>query len=148
MSKTFLPAGLVALFLAVAPARPADKDAGNDALNLAGEYAVVAGEKFGQKEPEDRIKGTKVRFTADRIVVTDKQKETYVATYKVDRSKKPHTITMTGADPSSQGMVAKGLIEKDGDTVRLVYALPGGEMPKDFTTKDKQLLFVLKATNK
>ena len=39
---------------------------------------------------------------------------------------------------------AKGLIEKEDDTVRIIYALPGGDLPTEFRTKDKQLLFVMK----
>ena len=40
--------------------------------------------------------------------------------------------------------IARGLIQKDGDTVRLIYALPTGEVPAGFKTKEKQLLFVMK----
>ena len=44
--------------------------------------------------------------------------------------------------------MAKGLIEKKGDTVKLIYALPGGETPTEFKTKEKQLMFVLKNERK
>src|SRR5436305_2174801 len=102
---------------------------------LVGTYAIVAGEKGGRPEADERIKGTTVRITADRIVVTDSNtKETFAATYKVDTGKKPWAITMTSTLPPSKGETARGLIERNGDTVRLIYALPGGEAPTRFKT--------------
>ena len=49
--------------------------------------------------------------------------------------------------PPGEGEVARGLIEKDGETVRLIYALPGGMAPTSFETKAQQLMFVLKNIN-
>jgi hypothetical protein len=43
--------------------------------------------------------------------------------------------------------VAQGLIEKNGDMVKLIYAVPGGTAPDDFTTEDKQLMFVMKKSS-
>jgi uncharacterized protein (TIGR03067 family) len=138
--------GLATLLVAVAQARTDDKKEGD--TKLEGTYTIVSGEKEGKPEPEERIKGTMVRFTADTITVTDKEKkETYVAGYKLDTSRKPWVITMTSQSPV-KGEVAKGLIEKDGDTVKLIYAEPGGEAPTDFKTKNKQLMFVMKAATK
>jgi hypothetical protein len=45
----------------------------------------------------------------------------------------------------TKGEKARGLIEKRGNTVKLIYALPGGDMPTSFEkTIDKQMMFVLK----
>ena len=41
-----------------------------------------------------------------------------------------------------------GLVKKEGDTVTLIYALPGGRPPTDFMTTEKQQMFVLKAMGK
>jgi len=115
---------------------------------LAGGYTIVSGEKFGLKEPEDRIKGSTVRFTDDRVVVTDKdKKEVYGASYTLEPGDKACRIVMTSKLADKEGEVAHGLIEKNGDTVRLIYALPGGEEPTEFKTKDKQLMFELKNLN-
>jgi uncharacterized protein (TIGR03067 family) len=115
-------------------------------MSLAGDYTIVAGEREGQKEPPEHIQGTAVSFTADTVTVTDKdKKETYVATYKIDAAKQPAVITMTEKTGPTKGENARGLIEKNGNMVKLIYALPGGDMPTGFAkTKDKQLMFVLK----
>ena len=54
---------------------------------------------------------------------------------------------MTSTAPKA-GEKAAGVIEVDGDVVKLAYNLPGGEAPTDFKTGEKQHLFVLKKTAK
>ena len=54
---------------------------------------------------------------------------------------------MTSQVEGSSGEIARGLIQQDKDddnVVRLVYALPTGETPTEFKTKEKQLMFVMK----
>jgi uncharacterized protein (TIGR03067 family) len=119
----------------------------NGHMKLNGDYMIVAGEREGQKEAPERIQGDWVRFTGDTITVMDKdKKETYSATYTIDSSKKPCVITMTETKGPNKGEKARGLIEKRGNTIKLIYALPGGEAPTGFDgTKAKQLMFVLKS---
>jgi uncharacterized protein (TIGR03067 family) len=126
--------------------KPADK--ATTAESLEGRYVITAGEKEGAKEPEERIKGTTVTITKDKMIVADKEKkEIYQATYKLDLTTNPCQITMTSQAQDSAGEVARGLIQRDKDdvsVVRLVYALPTGEVPREFKTKEKQLMFVMK----
>jgi uncharacterized protein (TIGR03067 family) len=113
--------------------------------SLVGRYVIVSGEKEGVKEPDDRVKGTTVTFTKDSVVVADKdKKEIYSATYKLNATTNPCDITMTSRVDKSAGEIARGLIQKEGDKVQLIYALPTGEIPTEFKTKEKQLMFVMK----
>lgn len=101
----------------------------------------------GPRNPQNGIKGTTVTITKDSIVVADKEKkEIYTSFYKLDSTTNPCSITMTSRVESSAGEIARGLIQKDGNTVRLIYALPTGEIPAGFKTKEKQLMFVMKKT--
>ncbi len=129
-----------------ATTKPADKKTTAD--SLVGRYTITSGEKEGNKEPEERIKGTTVTFTKDTIKVADKdKKEVYSATYKLDTTTTPAQITMTSQVEGDSGEIARGLIQQDKDddnVVRLIYALPTGEVPKEFKTKEKQLMFVMK----
>jgi uncharacterized protein (TIGR03067 family) len=112
---------------------------------LVGRYHIISGEKDGLEEPQERIKGTTVTWAKESVVVADKEtKEIYSASYKLDTTSNPATITMTSRVKGSSGDVVQGLIQKEGNTVRLVYALPTGETPTGFKTKDKQLMFVMK----
>lgn len=131
--------GLVALSV-TAQDRPGEKPG---APKLEGTYTIVSGEEGGEPIPEPRIKGSVVKFTADKITGTDKdRKEFFAATYKLDTSKTPHRIMMKSSTPKESETT--GLIEKKAETVRIIYALPGGEEPTEFKTKEKQQMFVLK----
>jgi uncharacterized protein (TIGR03067 family) len=143
MLRTMIGLSAMTLMIVAAPASRADDLKPAD---LAGGYEIVSGEKFGVPEPEERIKGSTVRFTEDRVVVMDKEeKEVYGATYKLTPGEHGAAkIVMTSKLADMPDEVALGLVEKEGDKVKLIYAIPGGEAPRDFKTKDKQLLFVLK----
>ncbi len=151
MRSATIVLGLVALVMAGARAPAQDKKAdpkGGPSV-LVGAYSIVKGENSGRPEPDDRVKGTIVRFSEDRVVVVDKQsKEIYGASYTLDTSRTPWRITLTSKLSPAEGQVAKGLIEKDGDNVRLIYSLPGGQEPTSFKTKDKQLMFEMKPMRK
>lgn len=142
--------GLIALLGSAAVAQDArSKPAGADKActceDLVGRYRIVSGEREGLKEPEERIQDTVVTFTEDKVVVVDKdRKERYSASYTLDSSKNPATILMTSRVEGSAGEIARGLIKKDGDTLHLIYALPTGEIPAGFKTREKQLMFVMK----
>jgi len=144
-------AGLLVLPSALADDK-AKRNASDAPADLIGAYTIVSGEKYGITEPAERIAGTTVRFAEDAIIVLDKEKkEVYAQTYKIDTASTPWKITMKSKITPYKGaddMEAKGLIQKDGDTVKLIYAIPGGEMPTEFKTKDKQLMFVLKNERK
>jgi uncharacterized protein (TIGR03067 family) len=149
--KIALALGTVALLTSMSAIGQTESDKGSKAdktctpETLAGGYVIVSGEKEGNKEPEERIQGTSVTFTKDSIVVVDKEKkEVFSAFYKIKTTTNPCDITMTSRVDSSAGEIARGLIQKEGDTVRLIYALPTGEIPTEFKTKQKQLMFVMK----
>ncbi len=158
MTRTLLTLGLASLLVIGSSAFSQDEKAKvnkSDApADLIGGYTIVSGEKYGEVEPAERIEGTTVRFAEDAIVVLDKdKKEVYAQTYKVDASKTPWTITMKSkitpyTAKTDEEPVARGLIQKDGDTVKLIYAVPGGPMPTEFKTKDKQIMFVMKNERK
>jgi uncharacterized protein (TIGR03067 family) len=144
---------LVALLTSFAVAQQTDSttkkaDKQTTPKSLAGRYTITSGEKEGTKEPEERIKGTTVTFTEETVIVADKdKKEIYSASYTLDTTLTPPQITMTSRVDGSAGEIARGLIQQDKDdnnVVRLVYALPTGEVPTEFKTKEKQLMFVMK----
>jgi len=121
----------------------------SDDSGLVGHYEIVSGEDAGKAVPEEHIKGSTVRITADTIVVVDKDdKEAYVAKYALDTASKPYKITMTetGGPRGRKGEKAVGIIQAEGDTARLAYAYEGGIVPTEFKTRSggKQLMFVLK----
>jgi len=152
MSSITITLGLLSALLVAAQAvgeKPEQAGSKLKASELVGGYTIISGERFGLKEPEERIKGSTVRFSDDRVVVTDKdKKEVYGAAYELEPGEGATRIKMTSKLGSQEGEVARGLIEKKGDEIRLIYALPGGQEPTEFKTKEKQLMFVMKNVNK
>lgn len=147
LAMLFLTAGMMAAPVhAENPkvVRKADMD------KLAGTYRIISGERNGAKLTEDRLHAVSVRIAAGTITTLDKmEKEIYVATYTLDTKAKPWRILMTAtvSPGNSKGTKAEGLIERNGDTVKLIYALPGGTVPNSFKTSDKQQMFVMKRAN-
>jgi uncharacterized protein (TIGR03067 family) len=118
-----------------------------DAKSLEGKYTITKGEHNGKALPPDHFKGSVVTFTRSKIYGTDKNtKEFFSADYTLDTSSTPATIKMKGTAPKKED--STGIIEMSGDTVRLCYALPGGETPKKFEAMLNQNSFTLKRIGK
>lgn len=149
ISTLLFASAVAAMTLVNTPGAADDKkvDEKKATVSLEGGYTIVSGESDGKAIPEAEIKGSVVRFTGDKIVGTDKdKKEFFASSYTLDTTKNPWVINMKSTQPKEA--TATGLIKKDGDTITIIYALPGGEAPKEFKTKEKQNLFVLKNMNK
>ncbi len=147
MSKLFLGTALIGAALAAGVAAADDKAGTAGSLKLDGGYTLVSGEKDGKAIPEERIKGSIVKFAGSTITGTDKdKKEFFASTYTLDASKSPAVIKMKSTSPKEAEAV--GLVKKEGDTVTIIYALPGSPAPTEFNTKEGQHLFVLKNLNK
>ena len=145
-------AGLLTCMVMFTQVRAEDTKKGGDFEKLHGMYEIVSGERNGSKITADRLKEVGVRIASNAITTVDKdKKEVYVATYEVDTSKKPWRIRMKATvvpKGGEKGTPAEGLISSEGETVKLIYALPGGKAPTEFKTGDKQQMFVLKKVKK
>jgi uncharacterized protein (TIGR03067 family) len=143
LSSSILIMAFCVLVQPTIPVHPVDETAG-----LTGMYLMVSIEKNGEKLPERHVQGQMVRITQDRIIATDKEsKQTFAASYRVNASNTPWNITMKSIAPQT-GLEARGLIKREGDMVWLIYHHPGGEVPTEFKTKQKQLMIVLRKLDK
>lgn len=151
LCATLIAAGLSSS-LASAESKPVPKSA---EPGLLGTYRIVSGERNGKPIPPERLHVVSVRISEQTITTLDKgEKEVYVATYTLKKDQKPWRISMTATvtPDKSKGMKSDGLIELDGDTVKLIYALPGGKAPaagdrrapSSFKTGENQQMFVMK----
>jgi uncharacterized protein (TIGR03067 family) len=120
------------------------------AAMLAGTYRIVSAQKGDEKTPPDKLEGNIVTFTENTIVALDAdEKQTYAAKFTLDTSKSPTVISMVSTIPEHKGASANGLIHRDGETVKLIYALPDeGEMPSEFKAGKGQRLLILKKFEK
>jgi uncharacterized protein (TIGR03067 family) len=119
-----------------------------DPAKLAGKWKFTEGTKAGTKVNETGLAG---EVTIDKDKITIKGGDmTHVMEYKLDTTKTPVEITMEGKEGPAMGTKADGIIELDGDTLKLAYTtnIPGfdGKKPTKFesTADNKAFYFVLK----
>lgn len=122
---------------------------------LEGGYTVVSAERDGKAIPEADLKGLIVRFTRHDMLGTGKNlKNLYGASYTLDTTKTPWKIDMKTTPPEKpfltkevlkEPVTATGLVKKEGGVITLIYTLPGGEVPTEFKTKEKQQMLVMKS---
>lgn len=133
-----------ALMLAITPFAVGQEKSEKQAAELVGKYRIVAGQVGAKKIPADQLKDNQVTITNKTISVFDKdQKELYVASYLLDATKKPWVLHMTSSVAPKQDVKSEGLISREGQTLKLIYALPNGKAPDDFQPEEHQQLFVL-----
>src|SRR4051794_12176097 len=101
----------LSLSIRTAKADSASKD------KLKGTWSVVSAERNGEKAPDEKIKNVKVIFRAERVLVTDGNRDDQ-AEYKLDTSKKPNAIDFM---PVKEKKVVLGIYEVDGDTLKVCY---------------------------
>jgi uncharacterized protein (TIGR03067 family) len=141
--STFVRAALVAVLCLNVHALV--KSADPEKPKLEGQHQIVSGERDGQPILEATLKGCTFRFTGDKVVGANKDgTEFLVADYTLDSTKTPCTIVIKPTAGSEKGKELSGLIERKGDTIRLIYAANGAEKPTEFKTKANQAMYTLK----
>ena len=131
--------------MAVAAGRGDDKpDA--DIKAVQGEWTIEKVQEGGKWKVDDGAKpGTPVTISDKKIVVRD-ENNSWEVLYKLDPAAKPKAIEITRTVGEFSGKASKGLYKLDGDTLTVVYGLPGADAPTEFTTKEgsRQIMVVLK----
>lgn len=115
-------------------------------MNLVGTYELTSGERDGRVLPPERVQHTTVTFTDSDVTVANRDRgDIYKAKYVIVPGTDPCHITMTATAAPDSGDVVEGLIDRNQNTVRLIYALPGKGKPTGFKTGPGELLFIMAA---
>jgi uncharacterized protein (TIGR03067 family) len=135
-------------FVALLIALPALADEKDSKSKLDGTYTVVSGHRDGKELPKADFEKSVVTFEQNKIFGHDRnKKEFFGAVFTIDTSSKPWKISMVSTGPK-KGEKADGIIDVEGDNIRLAYALPGGKTPTTFTAGANQQSFTLKRVPK
>jgi uncharacterized protein (TIGR03067 family) len=127
------PSVLIGLALAVGA--PAPKETPKETPKLEGEWVVEKFEGPKEDQPPGSITMT---ITADRILIKEaKRDKPEEAGYIADLKKKPATIDIRPGRPGGAGappkeMVVQGILEINGDTLKLCFTRDGAERPTEF----------------
>ncbi|MBY0525206.1 MAG: TIGR03067 domain-containing protein [Gemmataceae bacterium] len=131
MRKRCLLVALTTLLLAAQA--PKDDAETKEREALKGLWRVTAFEINGKEIGEEKIKRFEVVF--DRKTVTIKANtQERESTYTLDLSKRPRTIDLVSKDNKT----TLGIIEREGDRMKLCLALEGAKKrPTEFASKER-----------
>jgi len=132
MNWRFLPTALLALASLAFTTTTLRAD---DIKAMEGTWRAATAEAGGKPVDSEDLKKLVVTITDDHYTVQTKD-GTEAGTLKVDETQKPRTMDATRTEGFEAGKVIKAVYEITGDTLRVCYALDGGERPTELATKD------------
>lgn len=130
--------GLALTMISVAQAR----DDKTDSQALQGSWAVASAEMAGNAFPEQLIKTMSLTMKEGRYTVMVGQAKDE-GTAKINSSKSPKTMEITGTDGPNKGKTLLAIYKIDGDSLTICYDLSGKEYPSEFKTKPDTRLFLV-----
>jgi uncharacterized protein (TIGR03067 family) len=113
-----------------------------DSKGLNGTWAPQSGEFGGNKFPDEILKTIKLEIK-DGTYAVMAGKEVDKGTAKIDASKKPKEMDITGTDGPNKGKTFPAIYELDGDTLKVCYDLSGKERPKALKTESGTMTFLV-----
>jgi len=127
--------------LFVCAAALAQQPAGDVKL-LEGKWMVVSAELSGEALPKEATKSMLLTLTGEKYQFTD-GKSNDQGTVKIDATKKPKEMDITGAEGPNKGKTFLAIYDIQGDTFRVCYDLTGKGRPSEFATKKGAALFLV-----
>lgn len=135
--KTLYLAILSAFTITVLPAKAADEtdQVKKELAQLQGEWTMVSGATDGQQMSELMAKQMKRVCKGDELTVTMGGQLYFKSKITLDPSKNPKAIDYQMTEGFPKGNKQLGIYEINGDTFKSSFGKPGGERPKDFSSK-------------
>lgn len=117
-------------------------EAKDDAKSINGTWLPSAAELGGENFP-DEVRKTMKLVMDDGKYTLMVGKSPDKGTVKVDSSKKPKEMDITGTEGPNKGKTIPAIYEMTDDTLRICYDLSGKARPSEFkTAKDTKLFLV------
>ena len=126
---------VLGLALLVGAAYADDKDKKSDLDKMKGTWKATSGEAGGQPLPKEALDPIVFTVKGDKYTFKSAE-EDEEGTLKLDSAKKPAQMDVSITEGKDKGKKQYGIYEIDGDTLKLCFAPPEAERPKDFTTKE------------
>lgn len=107
----------------------------DDLQKLAGVWICVSGVNDGKSLPDDIVKQLKLTLTKDRYKTEKGKALLFDGIYKIDTGQQPKHIDITAPEGEQAGKTSKGIYALEGDTLKMCYATPDKDRPKEFDSK-------------
>jgi uncharacterized protein (TIGR03067 family) len=124
---------VAALFLCVVTFIHATR--ADDLKAMEGKWKVETAEVGGKVIDIEGLRNLVVTITGDHYELMTADGPD-AGTLKLDETAKPKTMDATDTEGSDVGKVIKAIYEITGDTMRVCYAIEGGERPTELATKE------------
>jgi len=102
---------------------------------LAGVWTCVSGINDGKPLPEAIVKELKLTLTKDQYKTEKGNVVLFDGLYKIDAAQLPKHIDITAPEGEQAGKTSKGIYAIEGDTLRMCYANPDKDRPRDFDSQ-------------
>jgi uncharacterized protein (TIGR03067 family) len=114
----------------------------DDLKAMEGKWKVESAEIGGKATDAPELKELIVTITGDRyeVIVND---GTDRGSLKLDETGTLKAMDVTDTEGLDAGKVTKAIYELKGDTLRVCYAMNGGERPTEFATKEGSALLLI-----
>ena len=109
---------------------------------MDGSWQLVSGVLGGEKLPEAFVKSAVLVLKDGKYTLKSSFGDDS-GTCKVDATKTPKELDVTGVEGPNKGKTIHTIYELDGDTLRVCYDLSGEGRPKEFQTKAGTQLFLV-----
>jgi uncharacterized protein (TIGR03067 family) len=126
---------LAAAACLVAADKPPDDAARKDLEKMQGDWQAARMVVDGYELPADDAQVLFRTVKGDHYTVFRYDKAAGKGTLKLDAAKKPRTVDARPDGPAGAKGPILGIYEFDGDALKLCFATPGKERPKDFEAK-------------
>jgi uncharacterized protein (TIGR03067 family) len=101
---------------------------------VKGNWTLASGVMSGEKMAEDVQKSIHLTLGNGKYTVKVGD-QTDEGTYKVDQTKTPHTMTITGTEGPNKGKTMLAIFELDKGTLKVCYDMSGKAFPDKFESK-------------
>ncbi len=109
-------------------------DAKEDAKLMEGVWTPMTAELAGTKFPDEILKTMKLTLKGDAYTV-DVGGKLDKGTCKIDATKTPKTLDITGTDGPNKDKTILAIYEVTKDSLKVCYDLTGKARPKEFKTE-------------
>jgi uncharacterized protein (TIGR03067 family) len=116
---------------AIAPGDPAQ----SGLADLQGTWVLTSMETEGHEVPVEDFKDWTAVYEGNRLTLKAGQQVRRRGIITVDPSRRPRAINTWDQDGPYEDQTVPGIYALEGDTLKVCFARPGQERPKEFTTK-------------
>jgi uncharacterized protein (TIGR03067 family) len=113
-----------------------------DQKAILGTWLPSSAELAGKPYPENIVKSIRLVLSEGKYVVTVGNNPDE-GTWKIDPTKTPRTLEITGTKGPNKGKTIPAIYELTGDTLRVCYDLSGKATPTAFESKPETKLFLV-----